>query len=54
MPDWGACLAPRLQALTELSPSPPLVHMQLLLVYAFFPSVAHAYDAYRAEEQVFK
>ena len=27
---------------------------QLLAVYALLPSVALAYDAYRAEEQVFK
>ena len=27
---------------------------QMLAVYTFFPSVAHAYDAFRAEQQVFK
>lgn len=28
--------------------------LQLLAVYILAPSIAHCYEAYRAEEQVFK
>ncbi len=37
-----------------VSSSQVVMFFQLLAVYLLLPSVALAYDAYRAEEQVFK